>query len=897
MMKVYFPTIILSICFTTVVGQFNSAKMFAEDEQNRDFTTLQSNYNSWKDNHILDSAKGWKWYARWQEHQLKRTDGSGNLVHNSVFLKESIKFQHNTSSASKANTYAWVPAGPENLFEPDSFPNYGLGRINCVAFHPSDSNIFFVGVAQGGIWKTSNGGSSWTPLNDGLPILRINDIAINPSNTNIMYACVGDYEYNGVSLELDDRKRHTHYGVGLYKTTDGGQNWTPTGLTLLQTDFDNSLLSRVVINPNATNEVLAGGVEGLWRSTNSGSTWTKVYDNIISDIEFVDQDPEVVYAATSYIYTLDEGEAGIIKSSDFGENWTKLFSTIPTDGTAERVQLNIAPSDSAYIFAIACNTNGGLQGIYASENSGQTWTKRHTGLNLLSWDGTGNSGQGTYDLDIIIDPDNRKNVYTGGVMMFGTDDAGLSWDVVSHWYTPGCVHADIHRFEYNPLNGSLYVCHDGGISRTNAPKIGSLFNVLNSWTYRLPTRWTHLASGMQITSFYRLGLRQSHEGHIIAGAQDNGTRHTKGGTWEIVGGGDGMECALFQNDTSSYVYSSQYGRINRRIGNSNLWYSAPGGGEWTTPFFVDTAYDQLFAGFSDLYVTNIYTNNWSKQSSFPNMPSAGRPSLTCAMAQSSKNPSTIYLAKRVNFPENYPSKMYMSTNRGLTWNDISVGLPDSLYYTYLYVDRDSSNRAWVTVSGFVEGVKIFETQDGGNTWQNISYNLPNVPTNCVIMDESSNDHRLYLSNDLGVFVMADGLNEWVPFNNELPNVIVSELEIHYPTNSIYAATFGRGVWKSELLDTTFTGTTSMISHINQEIDFRLIPNPNAGAFTIDFNSDVDDEATMEIIDIMGKVVYVKDLQIIQGTNNMSIELPLQSGQYFTRIYGESFHAVKKFIVI
>ena len=152
----------------------------------------------------------------------------------------------------------WIPVGPNYLpTSPVATSGHGVARINCVAFHPTDPNTFWVGVAQGGIWKTDNSGASWTPLNDGLPILRISDITVDPINPNILYACLGDYEYIGVALATDDRKRHTHYGLGVYKSLDGGLNWFPTGLTTVQTTLDNSLLRRLIIDPNNTNNLLA----------------------------------------------------------------------------------------------------------------------------------------------------------------------------------------------------------------------------------------------------------------------------------------------------------------------------------------------------------------------------------------------------------------------------------------------------------------------------------------------------------------------------------------------------------------------------------------------------------------------------------------------------------------
>jgi len=894
--------IYISLTLAVIISthaQQNSDVFILSNGESTDFRSVQEKFAEWAKDKDLSKEKGWKWYKRWEEHYLKRTDGSGNIVDPRVFIKEAVKFQDSKKANEKANSYSWVPSGPDNPPPSTDSNLYGQGRINCISFHPTNSNIFWVGIAQGGIWKTSNGGNTWTPLNNGLPILRISDIAVDPSNTNVLYACIGDYEYAGVSLKLDDRKRQTHYGLGLYKSTNGGLNWSPTGLTTLQTEYDNSLIKEIVINPSNTSELLAGGVKGMWRSVDGGSNWTKVHSNIISGIEQVKQDPDVIYAATSYIGTLNEGTAGIIKSMDFGQTWTVLNSGIPATGVAQRVDIAIAPGDSSYIYAVAASMQRGLQGFYSSTNGGKTWTKSTSTINSLGWSAGSTGGQGTYDLVIMVDPLNKNKVYTGGIRLWGSTDGGASWDAVTHHWTPGSVHADLHQLKSNPLTNKVYLCHDGGINVADNLLIGSDAKLIANHYYRLPTKWTNISKGMQITSFYRLSVRRDYGNQIIAGAQDNGTRYTNGNEWNFIFGGDGMECILHPSDTNISWFSYQYGNffssiyfsIKRAMPNSGSI-----AGEWTTPAFFDEENEVLYTGYSDLYQSYDLGSSWSKISSFPQMPGAGRPSYSSALAQSSGNRETIYLAKRINFPYNYPSKMYRTPDGGANWTDITSGLPDSLYFTYLYADKDSSNLAWVSVSGLVNGEKVYKTEDGGNTWENISYNLPNVSTNCIVLDESSDDHKLYVGNDLGVFVTSDDLEEWIPFSNDLPNVIVSELEIHANSSSIYAATFGRGIWKTDLLDSSFSNTVGLSSYINQHIEVNLIPNPNRGVFYLEFKSAEEDLITLEVIDIMGQKVHEEIYNVKTGNNRIDLNLSLKSGQYFIRMKGTEMRLVEKFIV-
>jgi hypothetical protein len=288
----------------------------------------------------------------------------------------------------------------------------GIGRINCVAFHPTTSNTIFVGTAQCGLWKTTNGGTSYTPLTDNLPITRISDISIDPSNNNTMYISLCDFEYIGKGLYLDGRKRHTHYGLGVYKTTDGGSSWSPTGLTFQLTNGDASLIRKIIVNPSNSNHVLACGVSGMYKSLNGGSTWTKKLDSLFWEMVQDPITPNIIYAATGWVQNSNMGHAAIYKSTDFGDTWTMLNTGIPLQGTVQRMRLAIAPTDNNFVYALCCDNTDGFYGIYQSTNAGTTWTYKPPILNILE-NGDGNSpgGQGPYDLALIVDKSDKNKIY------------------------------------------------------------------------------------------------------------------------------------------------------------------------------------------------------------------------------------------------------------------------------------------------------------------------------------------------------------------------------------------------------------------------------------------------------------------------------------------------------
>ena len=494
-----------------------------DSKKSSSFTKLLSEFDEYKHSHDLSKTRGWKWYKRWESHYEQRTPLSGKLADPNIFFTEAKKIQAQKNFASKNSNANWMPYGPSELPPSvDQITSHGMGRINCIAFHPTDSATIFVGVAQGGVWKSTNSGASWTPLTDQLPIIRISDIAIDPTNPNTMYISVGDYGYLGISLQSDGRKRHTHYGIGVYKTIDGGNTWTETGLSLSLNTLDESLIRRVMVNPANPQELVAVGISGIYKSYNAGTTWTKKNSSIIWDFEANPKNANTLYASTGYIASLNEGSAGILKSTNFGETWTALTTNIPAQ-QAQRVEMAISATDTNYIYAITCGLDRGFEGFYRSTNAGTTWTKRYSntsGVNLLGWDNSsGGGGQGTYDLAIVVDGNNKNKVYVGGINMWGTTDGGATWDGMSYWlpYYGQYLHADQHQFKYNPLNNAYYVSNDGGLYRTDSAIIGSWTSANNDPNYSWPTRWKFIGSGMQISSFYRLSIRKRF-GDIIAGA-------------------------------------------------------------------------------------------------------------------------------------------------------------------------------------------------------------------------------------------------------------------------------------------------------------------------------------------------------------------------------------------
>ena len=880
-----------------IIPQILVAQNFSNTKKSiNSFADMQSDFRNWKPQKELLNTKGWKWFKRWEHHYDQRINPDGSLPNLSEYVNTLKNIHTQNKSASQSNS--WVPFGPNDL--PPSFgpSSHGMGRINCITFHPTDSNIMYVGVAQGGIWKTTNAGQTWIPCGDQLPITRISDIAIDPNNTNTLYVSVGDYAYLGVALKTDGRKRHTHYGIGVYKSIDGGMTWSATGLTLEQNNLDASLIRKVIVNPTNSNELIAVGIEGVWKSYDAGMNWTKKRSDIIWDLEENPKNVNTLYASTGYVYNLQEGSAGIIKSTNFGETWTSLSTGIPSQA-AQRVELAVALSDTNYVYAITCGIDRGFEGFYASTNAGNTWVKRYnsnSNINLLGWYNNNNAGgQGTYDLAIVVDAKNKNRVYVGGINMWGTTDGGLSWEGVSYWlpyYGEKFLHADQHQFKYSVKNNAYFVANDGGLYRSDSIVIGTWNS--GDPNYEFPTRWKFISNGMQITSFYRLGLREQY-GDVIAGAQDNSTFYKQNNNWVNIIGGDGMECALHPTDRFTLYGSYQYGNFVQSFdaGQSyqGLFYPADEDGEWTTPFKISkNDPDILYIGFGNMYRSTNEGINFEKISNFSLMQNgASAPISFFDVANSNEN--FIYVAKRIVHQQNEKTKLYVTTNGGLSWINVSAGLPDSLYVTYISVDQEDPSTAWVVFSGFVDGQKVYKTTNAGQTWTNISFNLPNIPVNTIV-NQAGLNNIIYIGTDNGVYYNYDGSTTWERYSNLLPNVIVSELEIHVDSNKLFAATFGRGIWVTDLLSNSVGFNQNKIESAN----IKLYPNTNKGSFNIEIENIKSSEIEISIIDVQGRIVYNEKLELKNAVLTKEYKLNLNSGLYYYRIKSNQYTKALSFIV-
>lgn len=790
----------------------------------------------------------------------------------------------------------WLPLGPngdEDLA--------GTGRVNSMSFHPQDTNIWYICVAQGGVWKSLNRGESWISISGNLPILRTSSLVIHPYNSDIMYVALGDYAYLGHNLQANENKRNSHYGLGIYKTIDGGVNWTPTGLSFKQTDFEGSLISEIKMHPQDPSRLIAVGQTGSYVSADSGTTWQHTSTGLFWSLVQDPVNPNLLFASTGYVHSYNFGEAAILKSNDFGLSWTELNSTIPKTGQVQRIELAIAPSDNSYIYAIACDTLGGFYGFYKSVNAGLSFTQVLS--NQYEYNILGNSftddpgGQGRYDLAICVDRYDREHVLIGGINIWHTYNGGISFNPVTYWslnYSKLSLHADVHEIRQHPANSSFFACHDGGISRT--------FQVFDENPDSLKKRvvqtsWVDYTKGLNITSFYRLAVNERNGKEIMAGAQDNSTVYTNGDSFVNITGGDGME-AVFMDDQNYRYTSSQNGAIYAfTLFGGEMYYSGTIQkpdfelGEWTTPFV--SANQRLYVLFENLYT---YEENFEvgKHSAFPDIQDGYRRTGTALDVEKS-NGKRIYLAKRGFFSAGINNQIWTSPDYGNNWNDIGSTLPGNAYPSYIEMSQLNPDHVWICFSGFDSSNKVFYSQDAGANWVNITYDLPNIPVNCVVHQEDGSG-LIYIGTDNGVYYLKKGELSWEYYSYSLPKVIVSELEIDTNKKTLVAATFGRGLWEVGLVD--YDSNFVNIEAVScSETGLSIYPNPTQTTLNLRFESFVTGEAKIQVIDITGKLVYEELMQLNSGEKmNKSIPVTyLNPGEYFVLVSYQKSRKTARFI--
>ena len=723
---------------------------------------------------IYAQYKRWEW---WNEARLLPDGNYPNADVNSEerskyfasLKKNKALFGAITTFGAPTFTGNWVNNGPTN----DNGDTYtGVGRVNCIAFHPTNANIFWVGTPSGGLWKTTDGGNTWATNTDTtLPFLGITSIIIDPTNENTIYLATGDGDGGDT------------YSVGVLKSTDGGISWNKTGLSWTQNDLRK--IHKLIINPQNPNTLIAATSVGVYKTINGGANWTHISSSLNIngyDVAYNPTDTTIVYVC---------GTSKIYRSVNGGSSFTSVASIT----NSERITLAVSPNNPTLVEAIVgSSSQNNLLGIWRSTDKGLTYNQYFNGTppnNLLGYnpDGSDDGGQAWYTLPFMINPNNYKEKWVGGVNTWHTIDDGVTWNASSVWVggngyttTAQVVHADKHFYAYNPLlTNTVFDCNDGGLAKTSDSG----------------KTWIDLSKGLVNSQIYKIAVAQTVSNLVECGLQDNGSKEFDLNSWKQFMGGDGAACIIDYSDTT-YKYSSNAGgtlyayrknKYYRTISDSIPFDSIEkqAGGAWVTPFVIDPQKPTtLYAGYEKIYKTINRGTTWSAIS----------PTLTSNnlyfIAVAPSNPKFIWASSN--------DTLYYTTNGGTTWATISRSLIDanigSTNISGIAINSTNPNIVWVTFSGYSTGKKVYKTINGGASWINMSGTLPNIPVNCILCQKGAAD-TCYIGTDIGVYYKDSSLSDWIFFSNGLPNVIVNDLAISYLNQKLWAGTFGRGLWNSD----------------------------------------------------------------------------------------------------
>jgi photosystem II stability/assembly factor-like uncharacterized protein len=725
-----------------------------------------------------NSFKRFEWFYR------QRTFPYDTIsIHTYYSEREKEIEKYNSGNPSLDNNLLWNPVGPAGIIS--GFPSHWgemSGRVRGIAVHPTNHDIVYIGAAAGGIWKTTNGGSSWTNIGENLASLTFGSIAIDPGNPNIIYAGSGEimYSFNPYIYE----------GKGLYKSTDAGQTWTQiTAGFGLQTHFGN-----LVVSPHNSNYVFAAlgsgswftgnlGNEGIWRSTNAGINWTRVL-NVADAFDVVvhPNNPNLVYAAIGGGLST----SGYYYSTNGGSTFIQSNTGLPAANQIQRMQISVHYSGvTTTVYAVIYNSTNGTR-AYKSVDGGGSWGQISTGTQLGgTYNGTNWADQGWYDLCIAVNPTNVNQVFIGNVEIHRTTNGSTFSPVrisggTGAWDSP--MHVDYHKIVFAPSNSNtIYVGCDGGIYKsTNGG-----------------TNWFSANSGLATIQLYRIASHPSNKNIIFGGAQDNGNfRTTDGGAtpYSFVSTGDGMECFYDYSNPNTVYFSTQNGWLAKSTnGGASYNFLTSVNGNWITPFFQHPQNNQW------LYTANqSILRSTNGGSSFTTIASnVAQSDYINTMSMTPLGPFMVFAASGTYTGT---PQVKISTDAGFTWTDITANIPgQQRYISRVLWSPVISNQIFIVRSGFSPGNKVYRSTDMGVTWTNISGNLPDVPHNDIFIDPMQANHY-YVANDLGVYRTTDGGTNWTREGLGLPFVPVMDLDyVHIGTNRwLRAATHGRSAFETDL---------------------------------------------------------------------------------------------------
>ncbi|MFN3405367.1 MAG: Ig-like domain-containing protein [Cytophagaceae bacterium] len=777
----------LFLVFTSSAFGQKYMDMIADETVN--FFDVQKEADRYFDSVGTGRGTGYKQYKRWEYETSLEIDENGNRISKKVIEEETKKARARfarTSEDAQVLSATWTELGPDYMNATSGW-NPGVGRVTAIAVEPVNQQLIYVGTPEGGLWKSTNGGTSWSPMFDQNNNMRIFAVTIDPANSNIVYVGTN--------------------GAGIYKTTNGGSTWSTMS-------FTTSKVGKIIIQPGNSNIILAATAGGIYRSTNAGGTWTRTSTVNVEDIEFRPGNPNTVYATGNSAY----------RSLDNGITWNQITNGISTTG---RTLVSVTPANPNVVYLL--QAIGSVYGrTFKSTDGGNSFTIVNSGSagsnNLFGYEtnGSGTTGQATYDMAMCVSPTNENEVHVAGIICWKSTNGGVNFTATTAWTwgnSIGYNHADVHVLEY--VGNNIYSGSDGGIYKS----------------VNRADDWVDLSRGLGIRQFYRLGVCKTNPNVYSGGSQDNGTSVFTGGVWKDWLGADGMESFVDHGNTNILYGTSQNGSLYRSTNGGNSRSSLPSpesSGNWVTPFIMDPKISTtLYVGYVQIYKSTNSGSNWTAISNFSGTTKAN----DIQVAESNSN--YIYVIRG--------SQIMVTRNGGSTWTaaaNAPNGVPNSIAIHPTTPERV----ALCTSTG-----KVYVSTDGGTSWTDFSASLPALPAYKVVYDNRAQG-GIYVGLRRGVYYRDNTMTDWTPYIHNLPYAPVYDLEFHAQSNRIYAITHGRGVWYASAYGGN-TGTPPAVSITSPSNNATFTSPAN---ITITANASDADGTISKVVFYNGNTVIAED---------------------------------------
>lgn len=815
---------------------------------------------------------------------------------------------------SRKNNSIEALVGPE-LFRNLTWRNIGpanmMGRVADVEGVPGDPNIVYVGTASGGIWKTVNGGVTWTPIFDDQPVASIGDLALEPGNPDVIYAGTGESNVrNSVS-----------FGNGVYKSTDGGKTWWHIGLE------DTMHISRIVVNPKKPDVIYVGALghafgpnkeRGVFMSTDGGKTWDKVLytddRHGVADMDINPQNPNIIYAGLwlferkPWTFTSGDENGGVFRSIDGGQTWEKMTRGLPK--LMGRLGIKVAKSNPNVVYVIKESPEGTL---YRSDDRGETFRNVSRDVQIVS--------RGFYYTDIRVDPADENRVYAVSSRLSLSIDRGQNFRRISRE-----THVDFHSLWIDPENPNrMWQGQDGGVCVS--------YDRGKTWDY---------VNNFPVGQFYQICADNREPFYYVGGGmQDNGTWYGPSRNrepfgilnddWRMISFGDGFHIVVHPMNQELFLSESQGGNIMRtdmRTREQQIVSPQPRRADgapvstlkyrfnWNVPIILSLHNTQTvyiggnvvfkstdFGSTWEIISPDLTTNNPEKQKT------AGGPAWTenttaeyhcsiISLAESPLQPGVLWVGTD-------DGNLHVSMNGGETWKSVVENVPKVPSYSPVSHIEPSRTSAGVAYCSFDRHMLddfrpfVYKTTDFGRTWTNVTGNLPEKAYVWVVREDPRNPNIIYAGTELGLFVSFTQGKHWIKLRmKNLPTVSVHDILVHPRDNDLILGTHGRSIWIFD--DVSFLQELTPDKLANPAHLFTVRPalryatkptrygigdkvyrgpNPPYGALITYYLNEKPDKKVavkLEILDKTGKVIRtVKNIPKDAGMNRIAWDLRLE----------------------